>query len=89
MKKVPVIVKTEYWFKIMTHYQNLLMEKYLYMPFTPAIQHQMKSYLNDQINICKSRETHPAWHVPIELKFDINRQSVDIVPTDPESIDLI
>ena len=87
MKKTPV--KSEYWFRIVTYYQNLLMEKYLYMPFTPALQYQMQSYLQDLINVCKSRETHPAWHIPIELKFDINRQSVEVVLTDPESIDLI
>ena len=89
MKKEPISISSEYWFRIGTYYQNLLMEKFLYMPLTPAVQHQMRAYLNQLVGISKNKETHPAWHVPIELKFDIIRQSVAIIPSDPESIVLI
>ena len=89
MKIQPVQVNSEYWFRILTYYQNLLMEQFLHTPMTPVAQHQIRYYFNNLTNVCKSRETHPAWHVPLDLIFNISNQSINIVPTDPESIVLI
>jgi hypothetical protein len=89
MKTLPIEVNSDYWFRMITHYQNLLMEKYLYIPMTPAAQYQMRIYFNDLIIINKNKETHPAWHIPLELVFNLNRQTVDIKAIDQESIVLI
>lgn len=89
MKTSPIEVNSDYWFKIITHYQNLLMEKYLYTPMTPAAQYQMRIYFNDLIMINKHKETHPAWHIPLELVFNLSRQTVEVKAVNPGYIILI
>ncbi len=86
MKNLPMQVSSDYWFRIITYYQNLLMDQFLHTPLTPVAQRQIRHCFNNLVNVSKSRETHPAWHVPLELVFELSTQSINIVPVDPESI---
>jgi len=82
-------VDSNYWFRIITHYQNMLTEKYMYTYMTPATQHLMEEDINHWVMIARNRETHPAWHIPLILKFKPLEHSVFVEPADPNSLKLL
>lgn len=82
-------VDSNYWFRIITHYQNMLTEKYMYTLMTPATQHLMEEDMNHWVMIARNRETHPAWDVPLVLKFKPLEHSVFVEPADPNSLKLL
>jgi len=77
------------WYRIIDYYQNIINEKFLYQPLTPVTQHFIKLALDNAVKNMKLQESHPAWHVPIYPKFDLQTQTVSIQATDPDSIELI
>lgn len=82
-------VDSNYWFRIITHYQNMLTEKYMYTLMTPATQQLMETDMNHWVMIARNRETHPAWHIPLILKFKPLEHSVFVEPADPNSLKLL
>jgi hypothetical protein len=82
-----VEVQRNYWYKILDHYHNILNEKFLHQPLTPFTQHFIKIAFDNAVNEAKRRETHPAWHVPLTLRFDIVKHQVIIEATDPNTIE--
>lgn len=82
-------VDSNYWFRIITHYQNMLTEKYMYTYMTPVTQHLMEEDMNHWVMIARNRETHPAWHVPLVLKFKPLEHSVFVETADPNSLKLL
>jgi hypothetical protein len=67
----------------------MLTEKYMYTLMTPATQHMMEEDLNHWVMIARNRETHPAWHIPLILKFKPLEHSVFVEPADPNSLKLL
>ena len=82
-----VQVSKNYWYKIIDHYHNVLNERFLNQPLTPFTQHFMKQAFESAVNVARSRETHPAWHVPLHLRFDLAKHQVIIEATDPTRIE--
>lgn len=82
-------VDSKYWFKIITYYQNMLTEKYMYTLMTPATQYLMQEDLDHWINVARSRETHPAWYIPLVLKFKPLENSAFLEPANPENLKLL
>ena len=84
-----VKVSPNYWHKIIEYYHNVLNETFINQPLTPVTQHYMKQKFEAAVNAAKRRETHPAWHIPLTLSFDLPRHQVIIEASDPSSIDFI
>jgi hypothetical protein len=81
-------VPANYWFKILEHYRNVLNEKFLYQPLTPVTQHHMQQTFAIAVREARNKETHPAWHVPLTLSFDLTNHHAVIEPTNPDQLDL-
>lgn len=85
----PIQIDASYWYKILNYYQDILAEKFLNMPLTPLIQHQMQEMLYWEQKRSQETETHPAWSVPLKLTFDfVNHQAI-VEPDDPNYIELV
>ena len=84
-----VQVQKNYWYKIIEHYHNVLNERFLNQPLTPFTQHFMKQAFENAVQSARSRETHPAWHIPLTLRFDLLKHQVIIEATEPSSFELI
>lgn len=84
-----VEVQRNYWYKIIDHYNNVLNEKFMNQPLTPFTQHFMKIAFENAVNDCKRRETHPAWHVPLKLRFDLLKNNFIIEPVSLEDLELV
>ena len=84
-----VQIQKNYWHKIIDHYNNVLNEKFLGKPLTPFTQHFMKQAFEEAVTISKRRETHPAWHVPLVLNFDLPKHRFIIEAQDPNTLEFI
>jgi hypothetical protein len=84
-----VEVQRNYWYKVINHYNNVLNEKFMNQPLTPFTQHFMKIAFENAVNDCKRRETHPAWHVPLVLTFDLVHQRFIVEAAHPEILEII
>ena len=82
-------VTPSYWYKIIDHYHNILNEKFLNRPLTPFTQHFIRQTFDAAVSAAKARETHPAWHVPLILNFDLQKHQVIIEPVNPNLIEFI
>lgn len=82
-------INSNYWHKILQHYQNLLTENFQHTPLTPLVQHHMESFFQKAVHNARRNETHPAWHVPLVLKFKPLEHSVSVEPADPNSLKLL
>ena len=84
-----VQVQKNYWYKIIEHYNNVLNERFMNQPLTPFTQHFMKQAFEEAVIISKSRETHPAWHVPLVLHFDLPKHRFLIEALNPNLVELV
>ena len=84
-----VQVQTNYWHRIIDHYTNVLNEKFHGQLYTPTTQHFMKIVFDEAVNRAKSRETHPAWHVPLILRFEPLSHRFIIEATNPDQLELL
>ena len=84
-----VQVQRNYWHKIIEHYHNVLNERFLNQPLTPFTQHFMKQAFENAVQIAKNKETHPAWHVPLVLRFDIPKHCFIIEAQDSKILEII
>jgi hypothetical protein len=63
-------IQANYWYRIIDHYHNILNEKFINQLYTPATQHYMRQLFDQEVKKARLRETHPAWHIPLELRFE-------------------
>ena len=84
-----ITISGNYWYKIIGHYQNLLHENFPFQPLTPVIRKNMEVFFDNAVRIAKSKETHPAWHVPLKLNYDLAKNIVIIEPVNPLEINFI
>ena len=82
-------ISSSYFNRIIEYYTNILTEKFLFKPLTPVAQIGLIQMLEEAIREAQSRETHPAWHIPLVLKFDLPTQTFFIEPKNPETIEFI
>lgn len=83
-----VRVPRNYWYKIIDHYQNIIFEKFLNVPLTPFVQYQIMILFEKTHNEAKKRETHPAWHIPLLIKFNTSNHTFLVEPEKSEDIEL-
>jgi hypothetical protein len=84
-----VQVTPNYWYKIIDHYHNLLNEKFLNRPLTPYTQHFIRQTFEAAVNAAKAKETHPAWHIPLALRFDLSTHQIIIEAADSSIVQFI
>lgn len=80
MAQQPTAFSANYWYKVKSHYENYLTERFMYEPLTPATQYRMRAALAEESARQRHRETHPVWHVPLTLRFDLATHSVVVEP---------
>lgn len=54
-------------FNALAMYQNLLRDKFINCPMTPAMLIRMNSTLAEIQFIKQRQETHPVWKLPVEV----------------------
>lgn len=84
-----VQVQANYWYRIVDHYYNVLNEKFLGQVYTGTVQHYMRQAFELEVKRAKTRETHPAWHVPLELRFEPLQCRFIIEAADPSQLELL
>jgi hypothetical protein len=84
-----VQVQANYWHKIIDHYHNILNEKFLGQIYTPRTQHFMREVFEAEMQKAKARETHPAWHIPLQLRFDPLAHNFIIEATSSNELEFI
>jgi len=82
-------VQRNCWYKVINHYNNVLNEKFMNQPLTPFTQHFMKIAFENAVNDSKRRETHPVWHVPLVLNFDLPNHRFIVEAAQPEILEII
>ena len=84
----PKVTKAE-MFRVIKWYSERLAQDVLYKPLTPLVQHHVKVRLLELQGIMQARESHQAWHIPLEVSFDYNTNSILLDVAAPDSIDII
>lgn len=82
-------VPRNYWYLVVNHYQNILFEKFLNVPLTPFVQHQMMVLFEKSFMESKRRETHPVWHIPLILKFNTSDHTFQVEPENSADVEFI
>lgn len=82
-------VSRGYFYKILEYYQNLLYDRFLNQPLTWLNQQGILAALQIAVVQCKNRETHPAWHIPLTVRFDLPTNSFYVEPINPNEIEYI
>ena len=81
-------IARNYWFQVLDYYLNILNYKFLHKPLTPVVQRQILLELEKAIAESRKVETHPVWHVPLTVKFNIEKNYFFIEPTIPTDIEI-
>ena len=84
-----VQVPANYWYKIIDHYNNVLNERFYGQVYTPTVQYYMRHAFEAATRQAKIRETHPAWHVPLQLRFEPLKHRFIIEAADPSQLELL
>ena len=84
-----VKVQRNYWYRILDFHLDLLNEKFLNKPLFPSIQQQIVLLLQTTTNKARQVETHPAWHVPLVVRFDVPNNRFYVEPENPGEIEFI
>ena len=82
-------VSANYWHRIIQHYSNVLNERFYGQLYTPVVQHHMKRTLDEAILKARMMEKDPAWHVPLQLRFDPYSHNFIIEATNPEQLEFV
>lgn len=83
-----VQVQAHYWHKIVEYYTNILNDKFYGQLYTPTTQHFMRQTFDHEVRKAQARETHPAWHVPLQLHFEPLSNRFFIEASDPNTIEI-
>lgn len=83
------VVDRTHMFRVIRWYSEKLAEEFLNRPLTPLTQYKVKQRLLELQGIMRARETHPAWHIPLEASFDYKTNSILLDIENPEGIEFI
>jgi hypothetical protein len=84
-----VQVQANYWHRIINYYHNILNERFMGQVYTATVQHFMQQVFKEEVRQARMRETHAAWHVPLELKFEPLKNSFFIEPASETEFEFI
>jgi len=82
-------VARNYWYKVLNHYLDVLHSQFLHKPLTPMVQHQVLLEFERAVAFKRRTESHPIWHVPLVVKFDLPTNSILVELIDPADVELI
>lgn len=83
-----VKVARNYWYRVLDHYLDILHAKFLHVPLTPVAQHHILVEFERAVAESRKKETHPVWHVPLIVRFDLQKNSFFVEPTNPNDVEI-